>query len=287
MSQVSPIYSLNHYLPGKELVTWNRNPLRRDKGTWEQHLSSIKSYCKSQAVIYDNTNTTGGTLQHKANDCNSWDCPQCRKKKASTLRSRIKAGSSKQTWRLLTLTFDPKKVSLHDCLSTCSHTWDLFQKRLKRVFPDIAWIKVIEFQQNGYPHFHIILNKYIHHSWIKQTWISLSGGEVFRIEKVKNDSVSRYVAGYLSHKDHKHHELDYQFFYYSLRRFAFSRNYHLRPWLKTTVVFTRGIDFDCSGEMFRDVVKIFYSKGVFFAVTKQNGIKYINLFADKYKLKMC
>lgn len=287
MSQSPTVYSINHFLPGKSKYSWNKSPLIRNRGTWDKHLKSIHNYCKSQAVMYDNTNHHGGTIIKKANNCNSWDCPECRKKKASILKSRIETGTAKQSWRLLTLTFDPKITSLPDSLSTCSHSWDLFVKRLKRQFPNIAWIKVLEFQKNGYPHFHMMVNKFIYKPWLKSAWIECGGGEIVDIKIIKSKNVARYVSGYLSHKDNKHHERDYQFFYYALRRFAFSRNFCIRPWHKTTLVFTRGIDFDCIGDYWNNVINLLYKDGGFFAVTKKNEIKYINLHSNSMKFLEC
>jgi len=287
MTQETPIYSINHYLPGNQNITWNKQPLVRNKGTWEKHIASITNYCKSQATMYDNTNHRGGTIVKKPNNCNSWDCPECRKKKASILRSRIEEGTSKQSWRLLTLTFDPKNQSLEECLNTCSHSWDVFAKRLKRAFPDIAWIKVVEFQLNGYPHFHVIMNQYIHKPFLRSAWMSCGGGEILSVAKIKTRNISRYVSGYLSHKNNKHHERDYQFFYYALRRFAFNRNFQLRPWKRTTVIFTRGIDFDCIDDLWNNAIKLVYRSGMFYAVTKQNQIKYINLHSNSIKHQEC
>ena len=287
MTQETPIYSINHYLPGNQNITWNKQPNIRNKGTWENHLKSISSYCKSQATMYDNTNHRGGTIVKKPNNCNSWDCPECRKKKASVLKSRITEGTVKQSWRLLTLTFDPKTITLQECLNTCSHSWDVFQKKLKRAFPDIAWIKVLEFQANGYPHYHIIVNKFISKSFLSWAWMSVGGGAILKIQKVKTKHISNYVSNYLSNKNKKHHERDYQFFYYALRRFAFSRNFHLRPWERTTVIFTRGIDFDCINDLWDNAIKLVYRSGVFYAVNKQNQIKYINLQSNSIKLREC
>ena len=281
----SPIYSANWYLPGKQKWIFNAHAIRPAKPTFEKHLQSINNYCKSQAVIYDNTNQTGGTLHHKPNNCNSWDCEECRKKKAYNLKSRIKAGIQKQSWRLLTLTVDPNQVSLQDSLNQVSRLWDIFSKSLKRRFPNFAYIKVLEFHASGYPHLHIILNEYIPQRLASALWSSRGGGKIVDIRAIKTTQIANYVSSYLSHKDKKHHARDYQFYDNSLRRFSFSRNFPIKPWQKTTVIHSSGIDWDCSRARFDDVVRIFYKSGTFFAVTKENEIKYINMHSDSETIR--
>lgn len=285
MSQDTPIYSAGHYLPGRTQYVSKIPEKRTRRGTYEQHLKAIRAYCKSQAVIYDNTNHHGGTIHKKPNNCNSWDCEPCRKKKASVLRSRIEAGTQKQSWKLLTLTIDPKRTSLAESLSTLSHLWDCFAKRLRRRFPDIKFIRVVEFHKSGYPHLHLIVDQYIYKPWIVANWTSLGGGSIVDIQQIKSKNVGRYVAGYLSHKDHKHHEHDHQFYDYGLRRFNFSRNFPIRPWQKTTVVFCNGIDWDALGDCFDSVMENAYKSGVLFAVTKDKEIKYINLHSNGFDLR--
>ncbi len=287
MKQTSPVYSLSWFLDGN--LPWSENlPInRRNRGTFEDHLIAIKNYCKSQAVIYDIPNSSGGTIVHKPNNCNSWDCESCRKKKAFSLKSRIQAGIVKQSWRLLTLTLDPKTISLADSLRRLSHLWDIFSKALRRNYPDLKYIKVIEFHKSGYPHLHIIFNKYIPKAQISKLWVSRGGGEIIDIKQIKTKQIANYISGYLSHKDKKHHEHDHQFYDNSLRRFSFSRNFPLAPWEKRTISFCSGLDWDCSHDIFDNIIKIFYLSGAFFAVTKENEVKYINMHSNSYKITKC
>ena len=285
--QAPPVYSIAWFKAGNLPFSEQEPVTRRRRGTYESHLLAIKNYCKSQAVIYDNTTSIGGTIHHKANNCNSWDCPECRKKKASVLRSRIKVGIAKQSWRLLTLTLDPKMVSLSDSLNQLSHLWDIFSKALKRKYPDLQYIKVVEFHKSGYPHLHIILNRYIPKPLVRNLWVTRGGGEIVDIRQINGERIANYVSNYLSHKDKKHHEHDHQFYNNAMRRFSFSRNFPIRPWKKTTVVFTNGIDWDCSGDMFDNIVKIHYSNGAFFATMKDDEIKYINMHSGSNFYKKC
>ena len=260
---------------------------RRRRGTFDNHLAIINNYCKSKATIYENINDKYSTVHHKPNNCNSWDCEECRKRKASLLKSRIKAGITEQSWKLLTLTVDPKKVSLHDSLLQFSTWWDVFLKRLRRKFPDIQFIKVLEFQTNGYPHLHIILNKYIYKPWIIKNWTNIGGGQIVDIKPIKNTSVASYVSCYLSGSNEKHIEHNSKFWYYALRRFSFSRNFPLRPWIRRTVVYYSALDWDCSSQRFDVVCNFIINTHVFIAVRTKTYMKYINLRAPGAQIERC
>jgi len=283
----APIYSIAWFKAGNMPFDSTQYVSKIHRKDWMKHLQSIKNYCKSQAVIYDNTNQRGGTIHHKPNNCNSWDCPECRKKKAYTLRSRIQAGIVRQNWRLLTLTLDPKVISLPDSLTQLSRLWDIFSKAAKRRFPNLQYIKVVEFHKSGYPHLHIILNQYIPKALVRHLWSSRGGGEIVDIRAIKGKQIANYVSNYLSHKNKKHHEHDHQFYNNNLRRFSFSRNFPIKPWKKTTITHSFGIDWDSSRDMLDNIVKIHYRNGVFFAVTKENEIKYINLHSNSFITKKC
>jgi len=287
MALDTPIYSNQVYKPGS--TGWQCHPpySRRRRLDFLSHQAVIKRYCRSQATIYDNTNNLGGTINIKGNACNSWDCEYCRRIKSMRLKTRIDKGISKETWRFLTLTIDPKLTSKEDALLQISWWWDKFAKRLRRQFKDVKFIRVIEFHASGYPHLHVILNKYIYKPWIVANWCAVGGGKIVDIGRVKHAKVGKYVSGYLSHRDSKHHRHDEQFYSYSIRRFAFSRNFDIARWEKRTIIFTKGIDWDCSLDLFDCVVHNCYSKDVLFAVKTDKRIKYINLKSSKFKIVEC
>lgn len=285
MSQVTPNYTTGYFLPGKSGYTCKEPTKRLRRGSFESHIKAIRNYCNSQAVIYDNTNHIGGTIHKHGNACNSWDCEPCRKKKASVLRSRIDSGINGQNWKLLTLTIDPKRTTLPESLNTLSHLWDQFSKRLRRRFKDLKYIRVVEFNKSGYPHLHLIIDQYIYKPWIIANWSDLGGGTIVDIQQIKGKNVGRYVSGYLSHKEKKHHEHDHQFYDYGLRRFNFSRNFPIKPWEKRTVVFCNGIDWDAAGDRFDSVIENCYKSGIIYAVTNSDKIKYINLHSNGFDIR--
>jgi len=283
----TPVYSAGYFLPAKSPITWREPKTRTHRGTYDSHLRAIDKYCKSKATVYENESDNYNTVKLHANHCNSWDCEECRIRKASILKSRVKAGITKQSWRLLTLTLDPKRISLTASLQNFSQLWDVFLKRVKRLCPDLQYIKVVEFQESGYPHIHVIINKYIFHVIIRQIWTELGGGSIVDIRPIRTKQIANYICGYLSQDRNKHAKHNHQFYDYSLRRFSFSRNFPIKPWEKRTTIYCSDIDWLDGINVYNEVCNIISSENVFIAVRTKNYMKYINLYNDHSLIKKC
>jgi hypothetical protein len=100
----------------------------------------------------------------------------------------------------LTLTLDPKKLSNPKFavkhLRLCFNKFRLY---LKREFGEApSYICVLEFTQAGIPHLHILIDRYVPHAWISNTWANLGGGRIVFIKQVTIANVSRYLSKYLT-----------------------------------------------------------------------------------------
>jgi hypothetical protein len=62
----------------------------------------------------------------------------------------------------------------------------------------ITFIAVIEFQQNGYAHLHVLIDRYLRQQWIKRAWQAVGGGWRVDIRQVDVHRVSAYVSKYLT-----------------------------------------------------------------------------------------
>ncbi|HVZ60187.1 MAG TPA: hypothetical protein VG892_05325 [Terriglobales bacterium] len=60
------------------------------------------------------------------------------------------------------------------------------------------YIRILEFQVNGNPHFHILIDRYIERNWIVNAWSALGGGAMVDIRYVDVHRVSRYLSKYLT-----------------------------------------------------------------------------------------
>ncbi len=143
---------------------------------------------------------TGRTNFRRIN-CGSWSCSYCGPRKARTARAAIRRKAEALDLKyFLTLTLDPKKLEHKKFavpyLRLC---FNKFREYLKRKYGTVPpYICVLEFTQAGIPHLHILLDRYIPHAWISQTWAGLGGGRIVYIKQVTIANVSRYLSKYLT-----------------------------------------------------------------------------------------
>ena len=143
---------------------------------------------------------TRRTVYRRIN-CGSWSCSYCGPRKARTARCAIRKVAEELKLRyFLTLTLDPSK--LKDGESAVRHlriAFNKFREYLRRKY-DVPphYICVMEFTQAGFPHLHILFDRYIEHAWISRTWDSLGGGRIVFIKQVTVRHVARYLSKYLT-----------------------------------------------------------------------------------------
>ena len=138
------------------------------------------------------------TAFHRVN-CKCWSCSFCGPRRARRCRRAIREqAESHQLSRLLTLTLDPSKIEgesvryLNDTFAKLR----VYLKRQFRVTPQ--YIRILEFQQNGNPHFHILIDRYIPQSWIATAWSAVGGGHIVDIRYIDIHRVSHYLSKYLT-----------------------------------------------------------------------------------------
>jgi hypothetical protein len=99
----------------------------------------------------------------------------------------------------MTLTLDPKKVAEKDSVT---HLRDCFSKfrvtLLRRFGKSVSFIAVVELQNSGMAHLHVLIGIYIDQAWISQAWQSVGGGKIVDIRMVDVHRVNAYLAKYLT-----------------------------------------------------------------------------------------
>jgi hypothetical protein len=100
----------------------------------------------------------------------------------------------------LTLTMDPKKIEHRKFyVFTLRQAFNKFRTYLRRKFGKCPpYISVMEFTQNGVPHLHILLDRYIPQEWVSDAWDTLGGGRIVFIKRVTVYKVARYLSKYLT-----------------------------------------------------------------------------------------
>jgi len=159
-------------------------------------------------TVYGPIKDQFGTIGYKCLSCGSYRCRGCRPRKLHRLRARIaEIARDRQLERMATLTLDPKRIP-NDQRSDryIRECWRKMRVYLQRQYgTSIDFISVLEFQQSGIAHLHLLLNVYIPQAWLSDAWVKCGGGKIVDIRRfVKIQFVAAYLAGYLAGKKIAH-----------------------------------------------------------------------------------
>ena len=141
-----------------------------------------------------------GTQRYIRVDCGCWGCAYCGPRKAWMYRQAIRyLAEAYQLRRFLTLTVDPKLIDGADPVKYINRAFAKWRIYLQREFGvSVTYIRVLEFQKNGNPHFHILIDRFIPQAWIQRTWQAVGGGKYVNIKLVAVHRISRYLSKYLT-----------------------------------------------------------------------------------------
>jgi hypothetical protein len=132
-------------------------------------------------------------------DCKTWGCAHCGPKRAKRYKAAIRAVAEReQLNKFLTLTLDPAKIK-GSPVRYLRRVFNKFRVYLLRKYgKSIKYIAVLEFQKNGNPHLHVLVDRFIRQRWISGVWSALGGGKIVDIKFVDVHRVSRYLSKYLT-----------------------------------------------------------------------------------------
>ena len=104
---------------------------------------------------------------------------------------------------MATLTLDPKRVPRGDRKRTDRYIRECWRKMRVLITrlndgKSVDFVGVLEFQENGNAHLHVLLGKYIKQEWLSIAWQSIGGGEIVDIRPVDVHRVSAYLSVYLT-----------------------------------------------------------------------------------------
>lgn len=103
--------------------------------------------------------------------------------------------------RLLTLTLDPAKIpdDQEEWHKYLTERWNALRTRLKREVGDFSYVWVREEQENGLPHLHVIVSRFLPQAVVSNAWSELGGGEIVDIRKIDRvEKVAHYLGKYLT-----------------------------------------------------------------------------------------
>mgnify|MGYP001470453527 CR=1 FL=1 len=108
-------------------------------------------------------------------------------------------------WDLkIELTIDPKKCMRYsDGFFLLQKGFNRLNSWLRRRYGDFDYLKVLEIQKSGRPHFHVLISgvKWIDHGELSDLWASYGCGEVVylkRVDSVNQIRMSAYVLKYVN-----------------------------------------------------------------------------------------
>lgn len=172
-------------------------------------LDSVESNCNSHPLrkgycgnrTFRGTHRKTGAVRFVRHDCKTWDCKFCGPRKAARYRIGIRNQAvDRELTRLLTLTLDPKKIPAGVApvryLNEAFRKFRVYLRRRLGVTPQ--FMRVLEWQKNGNPHFHILIDHYVDKRWASHAWQAVGGGWAVDIRQVAIRRVAAYVSKYLS-----------------------------------------------------------------------------------------
>jgi len=142
---------------------------------------------------------TSQDIQFQRLNCKCWGCSFCGPRRAKRYRHAIrKAAEHLGLQRFVTLTLDPEKIG-DDPVVYLRETFNKLRTYLRRKFGVAPkYIAVVEFHENGKPHLHILIDRFIEQKWLSMAWAAVGGGRMVDIRFVDMHRISHYLAKYLT-----------------------------------------------------------------------------------------
>lgn len=130
--------------------------------------------------------------------CRTWGCPVCGPRRARRVKGHIiDVAKEHRLNRLMTLTMRVGSEGRRDPTEYLMSKWNAFRTRLRQRYPDMVYLWVREYTKRGYPHLHILVNKYVPFEWLKGAWSQLGAGTFVNIKYVDMHRVVSYLSKYL------------------------------------------------------------------------------------------
>lgn len=130
--------------------------------------------------------------------CGKWSCPICgRLRYRWFVRNVERAADGFDRCRFLTLTIT-HDFTVAESWDRIMWAWNRFRGRVKEQYGDFEYVWVIEAQQSGHAHLHVLMNTYLPKLWLDEQWAWAVGREcITHVEEIERAAGARYLAKYL------------------------------------------------------------------------------------------
>lgn len=146
---------------------------------------------------YENEKT-GETAPYR---CGQWECKCCGYRMKMNLLEEVDRITQErpELSRFLTLTIDPAlfpdRETAHDEIGSA---WNALRTALQDKYGDFSYLWVREEQENGYPHLHVLVSRFLPQGEVARLWSQTGAGEVVDIRQVEARKAGHYMAKYLA-----------------------------------------------------------------------------------------
>lgn len=182
-----------------------------------------KFVCGQTHVITLEETEKGAIVRKIPLKCKSWTCDKCRVKKAKKYSERtFRLFQGVPHVRFLTVTFDRSR-SLRETWEFAPVAWNRFRTAFTKKYGKTRFVRVVEPQKDGYPHYHILLDRYIPAGWLTRELKSAGFGPIRDIQLISSRDGFYYVLKYLRKKWRKT-KADEILKYLTVRRYSSSRS---------------------------------------------------------------
>lgn len=157
--------------------------------------------CGHSSLIIKNTGPEGVKYSSALHRCKRWDCPECRKYKASLVAKKIMESLPAEGLYMMTLTLF-RRGTPQEQWKHLNASWNRLLTYLRRKFGTIQYVAIREpHAKGGTPHLHVLLDKYV---WTRETQrhaVTCGFGFQKDFQRCNNDGAKYYVTKYLT-KEH-------------------------------------------------------------------------------------
>ena len=150
----------------------------RDEESFRYHMENTVARCAKCWVLISKQTVLGEQFVISPRLCKSNYCKICRAKNLRKIRRILIATMAHDKWRLVTLTYPQQSQHIETILQNSYQTFRKFLNRIRRRKKNIKYIRTLEIHKNQFPHFHMVVNKYIPFELLRQAWQDLGGGIV-------------------------------------------------------------------------------------------------------------
>lgn len=151
---------------------------QRTEESFNLHLSRVVGQCCKSWLILKSVTLLGPQYLLIPKRCKSNYCLACRKENLRKLRKVMFASMKKDKWRLCTLTFPDHSKNVETAIHDSYFMFKRLTRQLRKLKPEIKYIRSIEVHRSGFIHLHCVFNKYIPISFISEKWKAVGGGIV-------------------------------------------------------------------------------------------------------------